>query len=94
MNNSLSWQGIGMAMYWSLNGCIDHQFDHQSVLAGDRHGDTHVQLDEEARSLPLRLPPPLNHLVPKWMCVGREFKLPWREAGPPNHRDDKVDSDQ
>jgi len=24
----------------------------------------------------------------------REFKLPWREAGPPNHRDDKVDSDQ
>ena len=23
----------------------------------------------------------------------REFKLPWREAGPPNHHDDKVDSD-
>ena len=23
-----------------------------------------------------------------------EFKLPWREAGPPNHHDDKVDSDQ
>ena len=22
------------------------------------------------------------------------FKLPWREAGPPNHLDDKVDSDQ
>jgi len=22
----------------------------------------------------------------------REFKLPWREAGPPNHLDDKVDS--
>ena len=22
-----------------------------------------------------------------------EFKLPWCEAGPPNHRDDKVDSD-
>ena len=22
-----------------------------------------------------------------------EFKLPWREAGPPNHHDDKVDSD-
>ena len=22
----------------------------------------------------------------------REFKLPWREAGPPNHHDDKVDS--
>ena len=24
----------------------------------------------------------------------REFKLPWREAGPPNHLDAKVDSDQ
>jgi len=24
----------------------------------------------------------------------REFKLPWREAGPPNHLDDKVESDQ
>ena len=24
----------------------------------------------------------------------REFKLPWREAGPPNHHDDKVDADQ
>ena len=24
----------------------------------------------------------------------REFKRPWREAGPPNHHDDKVDSDQ
>ena len=24
----------------------------------------------------------------------REFKLPWREAGPLNDHDDKVDSDQ
>ena len=24
----------------------------------------------------------------------REFKLPWREAGPPNHHDGRVDSDQ
>jgi len=24
----------------------------------------------------------------------RGFKLPWREAGPPNYHDDKVDSDQ
>ena len=24
----------------------------------------------------------------------REFKPPWREAGPPNHHDEKVDSDQ
>ena len=26
--------------------------------------------------------------------VYEEFKLPWREDGPPNHHDDKVDSDQ
>ena len=24
----------------------------------------------------------------------REFRLPWREAGPSNHFDDEVDSDQ
>ena len=24
----------------------------------------------------------------------REFKISWREAGPPNHHDDKVDSDR
>ena len=24
----------------------------------------------------------------------KEFKLLWREAGPPNHHDDKVDLDQ
>ena len=24
----------------------------------------------------------------------REFKLPWRKAGPPNHHDDKGGSDQ
>ena len=31
-----------------------------------------------------------------WLRVylKREFKLPWREAGPPNHLDDKADSDQ
>jgi len=27
-------------------------------------------------------------------CLEREFNPPWREAGPPNHHDDKVDSDQ
>jgi len=27
-------------------------------------------------------------------CVGCRCKIPWREAGPPNHHDDKVDSDQ
>ena len=26
--------------------------------------------------------------------MNREFNLPWREAGPPNHLDDSVDPDQ
>jgi len=34
----------------------------------------------------------LNRDVP---CkTKREFKLPWREAGPPIHHDDKVEPDQ
>ena len=28
-----------------------------------------------------------------WLPGKGNSKLPWREAGPPNHRDDKVDSD-
>ena len=28
------------------------------------------------------------------VAVKRKFNLPWREAGPPNHHDDKVDSNQ
>jgi len=37
-----------------------------------------------------------NHL-PEGRCKAtwkREFNLPWREAGPPHHHDDTVDSDQ
>ena len=30
----------------------------------------------------------------KECLLKREFKLPWREAGSPNHHDDIVDSDQ
>ena len=29
-----------------------------------------------------------------WGFRKREFKIPWREAGPPDHHDDEVDSDQ
>ena len=36
-----------------------------------------------------RVPPPRCKATWK-----REFKLPWREAGPPDHHDDTVDSDQ
>ena len=39
------------------------------------------RVDLEPRTVDVRLPE-------------REFKLPWREAGPPNHHDDNVDSDQ
>ena len=34
---------------------------------------------------------PLGRCKATWK---REFKLPWREAGPPNHHDVEVDSDQ
>jgi len=44
---------------------------------------------------PLRVQSLLRELGPRTLaCSGREFKLPWREAGPPYHHDDKVDSDQ
>jgi len=39
---------------------------------------------------------PLRRL-PVFRCKAtwkREFKLPWRKAGPPNHLDGKVNSDQ
>jgi len=46
--------------------------------------------DEELlEAVDVRLPGKGNSNLGK-----REFKLPWREAGPPNHHDDKVDSDQ
>ena len=35
------------------------------------------------------------HVLPQeHLPTTTEFKLPWREACPPNHHDDKVDSDQ
>ena len=36
---------------------------------------------------------PVLHAVPGFTLL-KEFKLPWREAGPPNHHDVRVDSDQ
>ena len=49
--------------------------------------------------------PPQHHITILWCCSHltwlplcaanqSEFKLPWREAGPPNHQDDEVGSDQ
>jgi len=43
------------------------------------------------------IPPSSGHAgcAGRWKATWkRESKLPWREAGPPNHHDDKVDSDQ
>ena len=40
---------------------------------------------------------PMHVIVQEGRCNAtwkRGFKLPWRDAGPPNHHDDKVDSDQ
>jgi len=37
----------------------------------------------------------LDSLTARYTATwAREFKFPWREAGPPNHLDDQVDSDQ
>ena len=44
---------------------------------------------------PVPIPAPI--LLQAGRCKAtwkREFKLPWREAGPPNHHDDKKDSGQ
>ena len=37
---------------------------------------------------------PFYKVVVLKLGSGLTFKLPWREAGPPNHHDDTVDSDQ
>ena len=60
---------------------------------------THVMsFFDGAEQLPRRRIPYANGpVVEEGRCQAtwkREFKLPWREAGPPNHLDDKVDSDQ
>ena len=62
-------------------------------------------LEEEEEEVDLvGIPPgefrPADHvwlLLQEGRCKAtwkREFNFPWREAGPPNHHDDKVDSDQ
>ena len=48
---------------------------------------------EEVADAALAVPhvPVDGRCKPTWK---RKSKLPWREAGPPNHLDDQVDSDQ
>ena len=51
-------------------------------------------LSTEERSLLELLPSAIRDQCVRLFGLGcREFKLPWREAGPPNHHNDKVDSD-
>jgi len=52
---------------------------------------------ENRLAQPHVLPRLRHHLPEEGRCKDtwkREFELPWREAGPPNHHDGKVDSDQ
>ena len=60
--------------------------------------DTHCsEMHSEPEMSAPYVPFVLQHLVVGGRCKAtwkREFKFPWREAGPPNHLDDQVDSDQ
>jgi len=62
--------------------------------------DRHARAELGVEGAPVRLPIRHLHLLfllQEGRCKAtckREFKLPWREAGPPHHHDDKVDSDQ
>ena len=51
----------------------------EDLLEGPRTSPPSISIEQEGRCKAI------------WK---REFKLPWREAGPPNHHDDKVGSDQ
>jgi len=42
----------------------------------------------------LDVPPDLGTLSVLTLMLAACTKLPWREVGPPNHHEDKVDSDQ
>ena len=70
-------------LFGSENNCIDAQ----QLLAGHIFAGISLPESNMFRKADVRLPG--NKATWK-----REFKLPWREAGPPNHHDDEVDSDQ
>ena len=58
----------------------------EAVANSARPLDRHAGLD-----------PPATTLWQEGRCKAtwkREFKLPWRDAGPPNRHDGTVDSDQ
>ena len=57
--------------------------------AGGGQMDARPKDEREVKARTWRCARPLRKVTWK-----REFKLPWRKAGPPNHPDDDVDSDQ
>ena len=74
-------------------GCLNTRkttgYSHTAVCAWRAGGKETVRGDTSVSAPP-------NQMLQEGKCKAawkREFKLPWREAGPPNHHDDKVDSD-
>ena len=73
------------------------------VLTRIHHAGVHVGNNARVAGLRVamthascqRYPPLTGPRAEKGRCKAtwkREFKLPWREAGPPNHHDDREDS--
>ena len=62
---------------------------HREVMQASGPGDAD-RAQQDTRQLP-EVGPWEGRCKATWK---REFKPPWREAGPPNHHDDKEDSDQ
>ena len=71
---------------------LPSQFDLAQARLGDveAHGGHVVEVGGGV----LDPVPPQDVGVQPFVLRKREIKLPWREAGPPNHHVDKVDSDQ
>ena len=70
----------------------------QIAQAGVAVGGVGRGIPSKPRPLNPNLSTPTSHTRTRKLSIKatwkRELKLPWREAGPPNHHNDKVDSDQ
>jgi len=71
-----------------------HISDLRRVCRLRLHGDEAVAGGEGVGGEGAELVDGLQHGCAVLVLWKREFKLQWREAGPPNHHDDKTDSDQ
>ena len=70
----------------------DMQTDRQTNRETDRQTDTHTYTRTHTHTGIWNMGS--SNFGISNLPYKREFKLPWREAGPPDHLDDKVDSDQ